>query len=361
MRKIASIVFFSLMLAAQAGIAEEKGDGGFNDVIILESTPVKNQGGTGTCWSFATTSFLESELLRTGKGEFDLSEMFFVNYAYKNKAKKYYLYHGMHVFDKGGQAHDVIDVVREYGIVPDEIVPGEKTEGRFQDRDLIKELSRVVEKENKWKRNFDASETKKLDPVLKKYLGNIPGKFEFNGKEFTPGSFRDYLGLNPDDYIELTSYSHHPFYEPFDLELPDNWSHSLYYNVPVDALVEVMVNSLAKGYTFCWDGDTSERTFRHKKGKADLPEKEIGKVTQGQRQETFFSRKTTDDHLMHIVGMAKDEDGRVFFKTKNSWGPESNDNGGFLYMSEDYVRLKTIAIMVHRDAIPQKIAKKLNP
>ncbi|NQU84310.1 MAG: aminopeptidase, partial [Mariniphaga sp.] len=262
--------------------------------------------------------------------------------------------------DEGGQAHDIFNVVSEFGIVPDKVFPGNRINDKFQHNVLVNELKDVVKKANEWNKKFDASETASLDPVLKEHLGELPNDFEHNGEKYTPETFRDFLGINPDDYIEITSYNHHPFYKSFDLELPDNWSHSPYYNLPIDELVQVMINSVEKGYTFCWDGDTSERTFQHKKAKADLPKKEIGKVTQELRQETFFSRKTTDDHLMHIIGIAKDEDGRLFFNTKNSWGAESNNNGGYLYISEDYVRLKTIAIIVHRDVIPDEIAEKLN-
>lgn len=358
--RLTGIILTGLIFAAVIGNAkDDKGEAGFSEIISIKATPVKSQGSTGTCWSFATTSFLEAELLRLGKGEFDLSEMYFVNYAYKNKACSYYLYHGKNNFSQGGQAHDVMDVVKEHGIVTGQAFPGIKIDGRFQHRKLEKELYNVVKKGNKWSKKFNVLNTEKLDPVLRNHLGPLPENFEYEGKQYTPQSFRDYLGINPDDYIEITSYSHHPFYQPFDLELPDNWSHSPYYNLPVDELLEVMANSLEKGYTFCWDGDISEKTFKHKKAKADLPENMVGKVTQELRQETFYNRKTTDDHLMHITGLAKDEDGRLFFNTKNSWGEKSNENGGYLYMSDDYVRLKTIAILVHRDAIPAEIIKKL--
>ena len=170
----------------------------------------------------------------------------------------------------------------------------------------------------------------------------------------------DKFKIDPDDYVELTSYTHHPFYEKFVLEVPDNWSNDLYYNLPIDELLEVITYALKNGYTIAWDGDTSEKTFNHKLGKADLPEKQIGKVVQKQRQVSFFNRTTTDDHLMHIVGLSKDKDGRTCFYTKNSWGPDSNNYGGYLHITEDYVRLKTIAILVHKDSITQKIRKKLN-
>jgi bleomycin hydrolase len=306
------------------------------------------------------TSFLESELLRMGKGSFDLSEMFFVDMAYRDKAKLFLLYHGTNNFDEGGLAHDVLNVVREYGIVPDTVLPGIKTNGNFQHRDLLKELGEAVRKLNKERKNFDATNTKSLDPILEKYIGAKPDSFRYEGNVYTSETFRDYLGINPDDYVELTSYSHHPFYKPFILEVPDNWSHDMYYNLPVDELVEVVDSSLEKGFTVCWDGDISERLFSYKKAKADLPASEIGKAGQQLREQTFLNRQTTDDHLMHIIGIAAGKEGRIFYNTKNSWGPDSNKNGGFLYMSEDYLRLKTIAILVNRAAIPTKIMKELN-
>lgn len=359
MNLLKSTLIFCIIIPALNLSAQQDAKSEFNDIITLPCTPVKSQGSTGTCWSFATTSFLESELLRMGKGEVDLSEMFFVANAYKNKAVQYFLYQGNNNFGQGGQAHDVLDVIRQYGMVPDSVFPGIKKDGRFQHRELGSELDEIVKKSNKGGKNFDAADTKNLDPVLEKYLGDLPGKFEYGGATYTPSSFYECLGINLDDYIEISSYSHHPFYKPFILEIPDNWSHELYCNLPIDELVDVMKYSLSNGYTVCWDGDMSERTFSHKKAKADLPDGEIGKVNQELRLETFYNRKTTDDHLMHIIGMAKDEDGRIFFNTKNSWGADSNENGGFLYISEDYIRLKTIAILIHRNSIPPEVAKKL--
>jgi bleomycin hydrolase len=354
------LIFIILTLFGTRGFSEGKGKVEFTDKIKLESTVVKNQGGTGTCWSFAMTSFIESELIRMGKGAIDLSEMFFVDMAYKDKARLFFLYQGKNNFDEGGEGHDVLSVIREYGMVPDTVLPGIKTDGKFQHRDLVKELNEVVQKSNKWKKNFDAADTKSIDPVLEKYIGVRPDSFSYEGKEYTPNTFRNYLGISADDYIEITSYSHHPFYKPFVLEVPDNWSHDMYYNLPISELIEVVDSSLEKGFTVCWDGDISERQFSNKKAKADLPSDEIGKADQLLREQTFLNRKTTDDHLMHIVGIAADENSRTFYNTKNSWGADSNNNQGFLYMSEDYLRLKTIAILVNRAAIPVGIAKKLN-
>ena len=326
----------------------------------IKHLPGISQGSTGTCWSFATTSFLEAEIIRKGFLKIDLSEMYFVNYAYENKAEKYLMYHGNNNFSQGGQAHDVMDVLREKGMVSFEDFPGEKVDGRYSHRDLVNELNKEITKLNKKGKDFNVAEIKSFNSILKEHIGKTPKKVKAEGNKLNPINFRDKFEIIPEDYIELSSYSHHPFYKPFVLEVPDNWSHALYYNLPIDELMEVMYYSLKEGYTVCWDGDTSEKTFTHKKGKADLPKNQIGKVNQELRQETFLDRTTTDDHLMLMVGLSKDSAGRTCFYTKNSWGAESNDYGGYLHMTEDYVRLKTIAILVHKNAIPVYIKTKLD-
>jgi bleomycin hydrolase len=326
----------------------------------IKHLPVISQGSTGTCWSFATTSFLESEIIRKGFAETDLSEMYFVYYGYINKAKEYLMYHGDNSFTQGGQAHDVFDVLRGTGMVTYSEFPGEKIDGRYQHSNLVNELNIEITELNKKKDDFNVEDLKSIDSILKSQIGKVPNKVKTDNGKLTPFEFFLQYNINPDDYVEISSYSHHPFYKPFVLEVPDNWAHGLYYNVPLDELMEIMYYSINNGYTVCWDGDTSEKTFAHKKGKADLPEKQIGKVDQELRQETFFNRTTTDDHLMHIVGLSKDSKGRNCFYTKNSWGAESNGYGGYLHMTDDYVRLKTLAILVHKDAIPDGIRKKLN-
>jgi len=350
---ITTLLLFTASLTAQ-GQKEE-----FTIIKEVPHTPVTNQGSTGTCWSFATTSFLESEIMRKGFPETKLSEMYFVNYGYLNKAEQYLLYEGNNNFGQGGQAHDVMNVMREHGLSTFEEFPGVQVDGKYKHRELVAELEQEVKSLNKKKENFDASDLSSLEPILKNNLGKLPKKIQTNDKKFTPEELRDHFKLNPDDYIQLSSYNHHPFYKAFVLEVPDNWAHNLYYNLPIDELMEVMKYALNNGYTVAWDGDTSEKTFTHKKGKADVPEKQIGKVDQGMRQQTFFDRTTTDDHLMHLVGLSKDSAGRNCFYTKNSWGADSNEYGGYLHMTEDYVRLKTIAIMVHKDAIPENIKAKL--
>ena len=359
--KMKYTTLFTVLILLSATLIAQEDKEQFTIIKDIAHTPVTNQGSTGTCWSFTTTSFLESEIMRKGFPETKLSEMFFVYYGYLDKAGQYLLFQGNNNFGQGGQAHDVLNVLREKGLSTFDEFPGEKIDGKYNHRDLVAELEPEVQGLNKKKKNFDASDVSSLQPILNKYLGKLPKKIQTDNGKVTPIELRAHFELNPDDYVELTSYAHHPFYKPFVLEVPDNWAHELYYNLPIDELIEVMNYALNNGFTVAWDGDTSEKTFTHKKGKADVPEKQIGKVGQELRQQTFFDRSTTDDHLMHLVGLSKDSAGRNCFYTKNSWGAESNDYGGYLHMTEDYVRLKTIAIMVHKDAIPETIKSKIGP
>lgn len=356
MKVVGLLIAFAGFLAF-AGVAQE------NEVFIIEKEikhlPVISQGSTGTCWSFATTSFLESEIMRKGFPATDLSEMFFVYHAYEDKTEQFLLYHGHNNFGEGGQAHDVMNVLRNDGMASFDDFPGEKVNDRYNHHQLGNTLDTIVLALNRKRNDFDASDVSFIEPALKKYIGKLPKKMKTEEGKLTPAEFPEKVEINPDDYIEITSYTHHPFYQPFVLEVPDNWAHGLYYNLPIDELIQVIDYSLENGYSVCWDGDTSEKTFTHKKGKADVPKEQIGKVDQDLRQETFMNRSTTDDHLMHIIGLSKDASGRQCYYTKNSWGAQSNDYGGYLHMTTDYVRLKTIAILVHKNAIPVNIKEKL--
>jgi len=347
----------------------------------VKRTSVKNQYWTGTCWCYATISFLESELLRMGKEEVDLSEMFVVRNTYPVKAMNYIRLHGDANFSAGGQSHDVINQIRDFGIVPEDVYSGMRiNEKRHNHGELGAVLSAMMDAVLKVKgkrvtpRWMDA-----LGAVLDVYLGTPPESFEYKGKTYTPKSFAKYLGLNMDDYVELTSYTHHPFYTQCCLEIPDNWDYnSDYYNVPIDDLEAIIDYALNSGYSVDWDGDVSEKFFSSKKlgyaivplvdwedktkkeQEADITEPvEEKEITQELRQITFNNYSTTDDHLMHIVGIAHNQAGTKFYLTKNSGGSRDRKNGGYVYMSQSYVRLKTTAMMVHKDAIPKKIKKKL--
>ncbi len=349
----------------------------FTDIREIKTTPVKNQQHTGTCWCFATTSFVETEILRMGGPALDLSEMFTVRHAYDHKGRLYVRYHGLANFGPGGQAHDVINMIRQYGFVPEEVYPGKDYGDTIHNHGELNAilnayLDAVVKNRN---RKLTPAWPKGFSSVLDVYLGKNPESFVVDGVKYTPKSFRDHFKFNPDDYIELTSYTHHPFYTKFGVEVPDNWSHDLYYNVPLDELISVMYNALAHGYSVAWDGDVSEKGFSYKNGVAILPEKPWSKITgkdsvfkhpvkewqvdAAMRQKTFDDYATTDDHLMHLVGTGTDENGTHYYLTKNSWGTKSNKYSGYLFMSEPYVRLKTLAILVHKDALPKELKKKL--
>lgn len=360
MKKLLALTAMLLFVTGVIWAQDESKYEQFTIVKELPHTPVIDQGSTGTCWSFATTSFLESEIMRKGFPETDLSEMYFVYYNYKNKAFQYLLYHGNNNYGQGSVSHDVLKIVREQGIASYESYPGIMVDGEYKHRELVAKLKSQAIDINKMKQGeIDVSDLEGYDKVLKDLVGKLPKNIKTDDGKYSPTELRDKFEIDPDDYVELSSFSHHPFYRQFVLEIPDNWAHGLYYNLPIDELMEVMYFSLNNGYTVAWDGDTSEKTFQHKKGKADVVETQIGKVDQKLRQKTFYDRTTTDDHLMHLVGLSKDSEGRDCFYTKNSWGAESNDFGGYLHMTDDYVRLKTIAILVHKDAIPKEIKSKL--
>ncbi len=349
----------------------------------IPSSPVKDQQHTGTCWSFATTSFVETELIRLGQPVFDISEMYFVRCAYEEKAQSYVRFHGANNFGQGGQAHDVMNAIRKYGMVTEDEYPGlnygSVVHAHAELEAVLKAfLEAVISNPNK---RLTTAWLPAFRGILDAYLGVLPDRNK---------SSLSAIKFNPNDYIELTSFNHHPFYQKILLEIPDNWSHDLYYNLPLDELMQVVKHALSNGYSVCWDGDVSEKSFAYRKGVALLPvtrieeisgsdkerwigiaEKDFAKrmanfespvpevaVNQENRQLNFDNLTSTDDHLMHLTGMATDQNGTLYFLTKNSWGTEGIYNG-YLYMSESYVRMKTIAVMVHRDAIPVGVREKL--
>jgi len=328
----------------------------FTPVVELPATPVKNQAATGTCWCFATTSFIESELLRMGKGEYDLSEMFIVRHNYINKLSDNYLRQGKGNIAEGSLSHDWMNVFTKSGIVPDEVYTGlnygSPTHNHGELQSFLEAIASVPVQRKKASDQYN----KIIEATLDIYLGTVPESFTYKGVNYTPESFASSLGINPADYVEITSFSHFPFYTRGILEVPDNWAMSGFYNVPLDELIEIIDYSFSKGYTVNWDGDVSEKSFSHSKGVALLAGEN---VTQELRQEGYENFSTTDDHLMHLTGIVKDQHGAKYYITKNSWGPASNTTGGYLNMSENFVRAKTIFIMVHKDAIPPAIRTRL--
>lgn len=385
---IAALGFVSLSAMAQ----EQPKDEGFVFTTVKENpiTSIKNQNRSSTCWSFSSVAFLESELLRMGKGTFDLSEMFIVHHTMIDRAVNYVRYHGDNSFSPGGSFYDAIFCLKNYGLVPQEAMPGIMYGEKLP---VHNELDAVAEG---YVNAIAKGHLRKLSPVWKQglsaiydtYLGKCPETFTYEGKEYTPQSFAAMLGLNPDDYVSLTSYTHHPFYEKMNIEIQDNWRNGLSYNLPIDELMAVMDNAIKSGYTFAWGSDVSEQGFT-RNGVAVMPDAEKAAelsgsdmarwtgmkpeskreeltskpqpevtVTQEMRQEAFDNWETTDDHGMLIYGIAKDQTGKEYFMVKNSWGTDSKYKG-IWYASKAFVSYKTMNILVHKNALPKEIAKKL--
>ena len=390
----------SFMLSVAAVLATINASAQFNIIggpkyeftTIKENpiTPVKNQFRSGTCWCFSALSFIESEILREKGDTVDLSEMFVVGKSYRDRAVKYVRLDGHLNFGAGSSFGDVLHVIRDYGIVPQFAMPGmnygtEMPEQAELDAALLGYVEAIATNPNKllttaWLNGFDG--------IVEAYLGEYPETFPVEGKELTPEQYRDYLGINVDDYVNLSSFTHHPFYSQFIIEVPDNWRWDTAYNLPIDELMEVMYNAIDKGYTIAWGSDVSEKGFT-RSGIATMPaekkkvtagsdqEKWVGKsneekteeapkpelpeeiiATQEMRQEGYDRKQTTDDHGMHIYGVAQDQNGTKYFMVKNSWG-ETGKYKGLWYASDAFVRYKTMNIVVHKDALPKDIKKKL--
>lgn len=349
----------------------------FEQIINVETTDVKNQNRTGTCWTFAGNSFIETELLREGKGEVDLSEMFIVRNIYPEKADLYVRYHGTTQFGEGALTNDVMRSIAKYGVVPESEYSTRPENGYLNHAEMsgILEdmLKRVVatdasNRTTKWKKAFDA--------VLDVYMGKAPTKFKVNGVEYTPLTYRDHLGIDPKNYVDITSFTHHPFYDKFVLEVPDNFSHGEFYNVPMAEMLEITEKALENGYSVDWGADVSEPSFESKYGLAinpsDMKQMILDKdklkwdsvyteldITQDIRQEDFDTYLTQDDHGMHIVGIVKDKLDRKYFVVKNSWGTKKRGHDGYLYVSYSYFMHKTTGITVNKNGIPANIKSKM--
>ena len=333
----------ALSATAQKGLT-------FIETNRLWCPEVQDQAQSGTCWCFSTLSFFESEMKAAGAEDIpNLSEMFVVRYSYLDKAKKYVMMHGKTNFSEGGFFYDNIYAMKNYGLVPESAYPNTLRKGasiyHFGFSDKMKTfIDSVATDDNKiidpkWFEIF----TQKTD----NFLGTVPQEFEYKGKTYTPKTFaQEVVKLNPDDYVQITSFTHHPFYEYCILELPDNWRWGQFYNVPLDDMIAAIDSSLAQGHTVVWSSDVSETGFNQSKGYAAMPRHT--KVTQESRQADFESRRTTDDHGMQIIGTAKDLDGNKFYIVKNSWG-NYNKFGGYLYASEEFVRAKTTGIMINKN------------
>jgi len=393
-RSIITVAAFALM--ASAASAQQKQNPApqapeyeFTTIKEVPVTSIKNQYRSGTCWCYSALSFIESEILRTKGQEVDLSEMFVVGKSYFDRAVKYVRLDGHLNFAAGSSFGDVLHVIDDYGIIPQEVYSGfnygtEMPEQSELDAVLKGYVDGVRQNPNRklttaWKNGFKG--------ILDAYFGEVPATFTVEGAEYTPESYRDYLGINYDDYVNITSFTHHPFYEPFIIEVCDNWRWDSAYNLPMDEMMEVMYNAIDNGYTIAWGSDVSEKGFtrdglavmpvEEKKvaagsdqerwvGKAtDQPKEEVKTelpeemtITQEMRQDGYDRKTTTDDHGMHIYGIAEDQNGNKYFMVKNSWG-ETGKYKGVWYASDAFVRYKTLNIVVHKDALPKHIAKKL--
>ena len=328
---------------------------GFKIIQLIESTPIKDQQATGDCWSFATTSFIETEAMRLGKKPVVLSPMFFVRPTYINKAENYIRRNGASAFTEGDLTFSVLKAYKEFGAIPESVYSGKNdADSKHDHADMNKALLEKV----KFYVNSHGDLTPKIyrnqvDEILTQTLGKVPNTFTYEGKQFTPNSFaKERIGINPDDYVEITSYTHHPFYSKFNLEIEANWSNNQYLNLPITDFTAVIDNALLHNYSVCWDGDIYEG---FKNGFAVLDNPII--ITQHIRQAAFDNRTTEDVHNMHIIGRAEDEKGNPFYILKNS--SDNNDCGGYLYMSKDYLLLKTISVLVNKNAIPKAISKKV--
>ena len=391
MRKL---TILTIAIVSCLGGFAQKDTTGFVFTTVKENkiTSVKNQNRSSTCWAYSALGFLEAELLRLNKGDCDFSEMFVVYHTMLDRAVNYVRLHGDASFSPGGSFYDVLYCWRHYGIVPDKAMPAGVMYGdtlaNHSDLDAAaKAYVDVIAKSTASK--ISPLWRRPLEAIYETYLGKLPQEFTYKGKKYTPRSFADSFGLNMNDYISLTSYSHHPFYEAFAIEIQDNWRGGMSYNLPIDELMQVMRNAVNTGYTIAWGSDVSEEGFTRngiavipdvKKGaeltgsdmahwlglskadrRAELTSRPLPEmtVTQQMRQEAYDNWETTDDHGMLIYGLAKDQNGKQYFMVKNSWG-QAGKYKGFWYASEAFVAYKTMNIVVHKNAIPKEILKKLN-
>jgi bleomycin hydrolase len=352
----------------------------FTPVINAEATSVKNQKSSGTCWSYSTNSFLESEMIRAGKKPVDLADIFTARNAYIEKGINYVRMHGALTLGDGGACHDVINMFALYGALPQEVYNGRDYGTAANKSDDMNKLTKAILEEAVKAPNgkLDANWKKKYIATIDSCLGAVPENFTFEGKNYTPKTFaKEVVGINPADYVELSSFNTAPYYTKTVLMVPDNWSYDQVYNVQMDDITKVIDNALKKGFTVAWATDVSEKGFSWKNGVAFVPEKDFEsmskeekstmfngpkpekEITTELRQEAFDNYQTTDDHGMQITGIAKDQNGKEYYIVKNSWGA-TNDYKGYLYVTKNFVKYKTTAFLLNKKGLPSDIRKKLS-
>ena len=391
---LAALVCLGASAAKKAPEKKKDNKPVFTTIKEIPITSVKDQNRSGTCWDYSTLSYFEAEILKATGKKYDLCESFVANKTYMERATQVVRFHGDCQFSQGGSAEDVLSTMKNHGIVPEGTMPfpgslyGDSLNNFNEFFSLLEPYVAAIAKSdakkisNQWKVG--------LQGILDAYLGKCPEKFTFEGREYTPKSFMASLGINLNDYVSITSYTHHPFYSAFAVEVQDNWRFPLSYNVPMNEMMQIIDNAIEQGYTIAWGGDVSEDGFTRsglayaidtkqtqslagsdmakwlkldKKKKSNIIDS-LGYTvpeivpTQQMRQERFDNWELTDDHGMHIYGVAKDQNGKEYYMVKNSWG-ESGDYKGTWYMTKAFIAANTMDFLINKNAIPAEIRKKL--
>ncbi|WP_343667796.1 C1 family peptidase [Chitinophaga sp.] len=374
MKKISQGIL--MMLLATGAVAQDLNKTLLDFTVIKNNaaTPVKNQGETGTCWCFSSTSVVESECLRKGLPALDLSEMYIVRNIYLEKAKNYIHRQGFTRFDEGGLAHDFLHAAAIYGLMPENVYSGLK-DGRTSHNHgpMVEEMKNYLDSLLKVKRPLPDNWTVRVNSILDNYLGTVPASFTYNGKTYTPVTFaKEVVKFSQDDYVNLTSFTDHPYYAPFIVQVPDNYSNGAYYNLPLEELVNVAKATVNKGYTVLWDTDMSNRGWVLGKGYGLYPAEDslLKKVpfnpdmsekayNAADRQRLYEELVTEDDHLMQITGLGKSAGGKEFFIVKNSWGPKAGPFDGYMHVSIPYFAMNTITMVVPKAVLDKAMLGKL--
>ena len=389
----------ALLLASFTTVsAQDTKIGPYEFKVVKENkhTEVRDQHRTGTCWAFASLGLIEAEVIRLGHAPVDLSEMWIVRNAYYEKVVKYIRMHGKIQLSQGGNAHDTFMMIEKYGLIPESAYHGNEygttDEGHVHGElstILISFANAIIKNPN---RGLTTAWENALNNILDAYFGARPDNFMYEGKEYTPETFASALKIKGSNYITLTSYTHHAFYTPFVIEIPDNWAWGASYNVPMNEFTQSSIDALKSGYTVCWDADVSDKGFKHGKGLALYPETDVKEmansersrwgqmsdqevtksifdfenvveekvITQELRQNLFNNYNVTDDHLMLFTGLYQDQNGKNFFKVKNSWNTDNSVGNGYLWCSVPFYEVATISISLHKDAISSELRNKLN-